>query len=741
MAVADKGKVADKKSGFKKSIQDDVKRDKLGDMLRKAGRITGRQLKNAEDIQKKQPIWIGHILIRLGYVTEDAIINYIVRNMGIAQTDWKSVKPTEDALKLVQYEDAKQFSLIPVETDGTSITLSMLDPTNFKGVEFVAASTKLSVKTQVTSLKELAEAYKAHYKIKDDEYKTLFPVEEEEEKPGKKVEEKEVTFDMGDIIDQAGEELDILSTDEEEDDGGMSANDAGIVKLVNGLLVKSAKTGSSDIHIEPYEKKYRVRYRKDGTLSEDMILPLQMRNAIVSRIKIMAGLNIAEKRVPQDGRIKIRISKSKVVDFRVSVLPTLFGESIVMRLLDPGGLQIDLTKLGFSQNSLAVFNRAIRKPQGLLLVTGPTGSGKTNTLYSAINSLNTEDVKILTAEDPVEFNFEGINQVLVRNEVGLTFGAALKAFLRQDPEIILVGEIRDLETAEIALKASITGHIVFSTLHTNDCPSTVARLIDIGIKSYMVATALLAIIAQRLFRRICGKCKTEIKMPPPQELLDAGFLKEELPSLKLHKGEGCPHCNKGYKGRVGVFEVMESSEQIVQAITAAVPEEQLRKIAIKDGMITLRRDGLEKARDGVTTLDECYLRTILQKEALPAYLLNPDELIFEDGDLIIREGNTDKNFYQLLQGALTIIKNGRIVGEITQPNDYFGEMSALMNQPRTATIKSKGKSIVKVFPGDKLEETIKNYPDIALKVIKSLLVRLNETDKLVSRGSPRAQSR
>jgi type IV pilus assembly protein PilB len=333
----------------------------------------------------------------------------------------------------------------------------------------------------------------------------------------------------------------------------------------------------------------------------------------------------------------------------------------------------------------------------------------------------------------VEFNFEGINQVLVRSEVGMTFAAALRAFLRQDPEIILVGEIRDLETAEIAVKAAMTGHLVFSTLHTNDCPSTIARMVDIGVPGYMLSSSLIMVVAQRLLRRLCTNCKEVVTDYTPKELLDIGFKKEEVENLKVMQGKGCPKCTDGYKGRVGCFEVMEVTETLKQAITAGIPEDQLRKIAIKEGMLTLRRDGLDKVAEGLTTIEEVIANTVLQAESLPAYLLNPDELIFEDGDLIIREGNTDKNFYKLLQGSLVIIKSGRVVGEITQPDEYFGEMSALLNQPRVATIKSRGKSVVKVFPGERLKETLENHPNIALRIIKSLNSRLSEADKLLAR--------
>lgn len=729
--------IDDRKSSFKKTIQDDTKREKLADLLRKDGRVTSRQLKEAEDVQKKKGGWIGHVLIRLGYITEDAIITFVGRNMQIPASDLTKENPKEDALKLIDFETAKTQMAIPLEIENGTLIAGMVDPTNFTAIEELSAKSKLPIKTKIVRYLQLVEAYKKHYGITEEQYKALLPVEEEIKEEDKKAadsKKRDESYDLGEIISSVEDELEIATEGADDDVGGPSAGDAALIRLVNGILIKAVQGGVSDIHIEPYEKRYRVRYRKDGSLAEEMILPLQMRNAMVSRIKIMSNLNIAEKRVPQDGRIKIKVpGREKPVDFRVSVLPTLFGESVVMRILDQTKLQVDLTKLGFSQWAMEKFQLALEQPQGLVLVTGPTGSGKTNTLYSAVNALNTEDVKILTAEDPVEFNFDGINQVLVRNEVGLTFAAALKAFLRQDPEIILVGEIRDMETAEIAVKAAMTGHLVFSTLHTNDCPSTVARIIDIGMPPYMVASAVVLILAQRLLRRLCPKCKEQVTDLPHQALLEAGFTKEELPEVKVYRGPGCPACNKGYKGRVGCFELMECTEEIKKAITARVSEDVLRKIAIKEGMLTLRRDGLNKIKEGVTTLDEVIGSTVLQKEALPAYLLNPDELVFEDGDLIIREGNTDKNFYQLLQGCLIITKTGKVVGEISQPLEYFGEMSSLMNTPRTATVRSKGKSVVKVFPGDKLRETIDNYPEIGFNIIKSLMVRITEADKRLAR--------
>jgi type IV pilus assembly protein PilB len=461
-----------------------------------------------------------------------------------------------------------------------------------------------------------------------------------------------------------------------------------------------------------------------------MNLPVSIKNAVVSRIKILASLDIAERRVPQDGRIKLRLGKKKSVDFRVSSLPTLFGESIVMRILDQTALSIDLTRLGFESSTFDMLKRCISRPYGLLLVTGPTGSGKTTTLYSILNRLNKDDIKILTAEDPVEFNFKGINQVPVREEIGMTFAAALKAFLRQDPDIIMVGEIRDIETAEIAIKAAMTGHLVFATLHTNDCPSTIGRLVDIGIPSYMLAASVTMVLSQRLARRLCPECKTVVTGYDPDELESEGFSKKEIPDLKILGPNGCAHCNgTGYKGRVGLYELMEVTDEVSKAISADVTEDQLRKVAVQEGMVTLRDAGLHKIKTGETSFDEVVKKTVITKESLPAYLVNPDVEIYEDKDVIIRENNTDIDFFKLIQGAVYVVKGGKKIAEITQPGEYFGEMAAITKDARSASIISKGRSKIKRFPGDKLEEIIEKYPEVARHLFTVLAARLHQTDR------------
>ena len=722
----------ERQSSFSKTVRDEFKhRPKIGDILQKEGQITKFQLEEALGLQKKYKGHLGSILLRLGYIDEETIPVVLQRQQNIPVINIADEKIDEELIKIFPYELAKEHLAFPLKLKGDVLRVAMADPTGTSSIEEIQRKTKFSIKLAVSAEIVIIDAFKKYYNIDDKEYQSFFPKIDDKEEDDKS--SMVDVSDFGSLASEAAEEVDISSdADNFEDSGQYSATDAPIIKLVNGILIKAINEGVSDIHIEPFEKAFYVRYRLDGALYKSLNLPMQIKNALISRLKIMSGLNITERRIPQDGRIKLKLGKRKEVDFRVSVLPTLFGEGIVLRLLDKSALNVDLTKLGFSRESYDKFNKAIAKPYGLVLVTGPTGSGKTTTLYSALNVLNTIDKKILTAEDPVEYNFKGINQVLVRDEVGMTFASALKAFLRQDPDIIMVGEIRDLETGEIAIKAALTGHMVFSTLHTNDCPSTVGRMIDMGIPPYLVASAVNMIMSQRLLRRICTNCKVPVKNMDPEFLKEAGFHKSDIPELKLYHGEGCSKCSgTGYKGRVAVYELLEVSEDLRQAITSNVNESTLRKIARKEGMKTLREEGLQKAREGLTTVDEVLQKTIKEKDILPAYLLTPDERIFEDSDLIINEGNDDTAFYQLIQGCLSVSINEKIVGEITQPGEYFGESSALLKESRTATIKSKGKSIVKVFPGEKLLETLENYPKIAFSLVSSLANRLKETNRRV----------
>jgi type IV pilus assembly protein PilB len=640
--------------------------------------------------------------------------------------------PGKDALEMVPYETAKKFLCLPLRIAGNTLQVTMAEPTDALEVEELQTIVNMGLNVCVSTAKDIIDAYRTYYKIDDEEYQSYFAFKQEEE-----VEEEDVTQveDFGALVSDAAEDFEIESGAEDESTfDQFSASDAPIIKLVNGILVKAVQEGVSDIHIEPFEKAMQVRYRKDGSLFKSMNLPLTIKNALIARMKILADLNITERRVPQDGRIKMRMGRNKAVDFRVSTLPLLHGEGIVLRILDKSSLNVDLTKLGFEPETFESLKRCLNRPQGLLLVTGPTGSGKTVTLYSALNSLNSEDIKILTAEDPVEFNFKGINQVNVNTEVGMTFAAALKAFLRQDPDIIMVGEIRDIDTAEIAMKAAMTGHLVFSTLHTNDSPSTVGRMVDIGIPAYLLASSLTMVLSQRLGRRLCQKCKVPITMSR-EEMLHAGFTEEELDKeeFQLYGPKGCPECNGlGYKGRVGFFELMEVTDEVAKAIQAEVSEEQLRKIAIQEGMVPLRVAGLKKAKQGITSVREVLRRTVAHEDSMPAYLINPDVEEYEDGDVIIQEGNKDdRSFYKLVRGKVAVLKKGKKIAEITEPGEYFGEMACVLNEPRYASVVSVGRCKIKRYPGDKIGELIEKYPDISRHLFKTMANRLRKTDQIL----------
>ena len=701
---------------------------KIGELLSKAGYITAHQFEQAKTEQKRTGKRLSRILLDSGIIEQDTVVNFLSRMHNYPAVTISSEPPSEDAIKLLPYDIAKRFMAFPLRLAGNTLQITMAEPTDTAEVEELQEIVQKGLNVCVSTPKEIVDAYRTYYKIDDEEYNSFFT------KPDTAEEEETVTQvdDFGTLVSDAADDFEIESGKAEETGyDQFSASDAPIIKLVNGILLKAVHEGVSDIHIEPFEKNMQVRYRKDGSLFKSMNLPLTIKNALVARMKILADLNITERRVPQDGRIKMRIGRNKAVDFRVSTLPLLYGEGIVLRILDKSSLDVDLTKLGFEVETYATLKRCLQSPQGLLLVTGPTGSGKTVTLYSALNSLNKEDIKILTAEDPVEFNFKGINQVNVNVEVGMTFPAALRAFLRQDPDIIMVGEIRDIDTAEIAIKAAMTGHLVFSTLHTNDSPATVARMVDIGIPPYMLASSLTMVLSQRLGRRLCASCKT-IVQHDEKTLLSAGFAEEELEDLQLYGPVGCAKCNGlGYKSRVGFFELMEVTEEVAKAISAEVPEEQLRKIAIQEGMVPLRRAGLKKVMQGVTSLEEVMRRTVAQKESLPAYLVNPEVEEYENGDVIIQEGNKDHDFFKLIRGKVAVIKSGKKIAEITEPGEYFGEMASLMKEPRFASVVSIGRCTIKRYPGDKLLEVIEKYPDIAKKIFKTLVARVQKTDRMV----------
>jgi type IV pilus assembly protein PilB len=723
-----------KKSSLSGTVKDQSGAGKvrIGDLLRKEGYITAHQLEHALKVYKKSNMRLGRILVKLGYIDEETILNVLSRLHGFPAVTISREAPHPDALKMMPYEIAKKYMAFPlrIAPNTNALKVTMAEPTDTSSVEALQAEVKMKLTVCVSTENDIITAFRNHYQISDEEfalYRDEEEVDEEEE-----VSVEEVADDFGALASEAAGELEIGTDDEEDFIESYSYSDAPIIKLVNGMLIKAVKDGVSDIHIEPYEKNFQVRYRLDGSLYKSMNLPLSIKNALVSRVKILANLDITERRVPQDGRIKLKLGRNRAVDFRVSTLPTLFGESIVLRILDQSSLNVDLTKLGFAPDTYETLKRCLYRPQGLLLVTGPTGSGKTVTLYSALNALNREDTKILTAEDPVEFNFRGINQVNVHQEIGMTFAAALKAFLRQDPDIIMVGEIRDMETAEIAIKAAMTGHLVFSTLHTNDSAATIARLVDIGIPPYMVASSTTMVLSQRLGRRLCINCKKIVKHHTEQELVGAGFDPEEIPNLEIYGANGCPVCKGGgYKGRVGFFELMEVTDEVAKAISAQVPEDTLRKTAINEGMVPLREAALQKVREGITSVEEVLKRTVLTKESLPPYMVNPDLEKYDDGDVVIREGNLDNDFFELIQGAVIVVKGGKKIAEITQPGAYFGEMAAISGEARSASIISKGRSTVRRFPGDKLFEVIENYPDVTKHLFRTMVSRLEHSNEII----------
>ena len=595
---------------------------KLGEILVRENLISPQHLREALDYQREHGGRLGFNLVKLGLVSDDMITAVLSRQYGIPSVNLELFQIDAQVLHLIPQEVAQKYSVLPLSRVGASLTLAMVDPTNVFAMDDVKFMTGLNVEPVVVAEASIQLAISKYYgSSKEIELSSMGADEVIFEGAVTKTANGGIThadlvsLDTIDFDHDRTEDVEVVEDNEEIDLSTLSrmSEDAPVVRLVNVLLVDALRRGASDIHVEPYEKELRIRFRIDGVLYDVMRPPLKMRDALISRVKIMAKLDISEKRLPQDGRIKIKVkvdARSRELDFRVSTLPTLFGEKVVLRLLDKENLMLDMTKLGFEPESLVKFQRNISKPYGMVLVTGPTGSGKTNTLYSALQSLNTVQTNIMTAEDPVEFNLMGINQVQMKEQIGLNFAAALRAFLRQDPNIILVGEIRDFETAEIAIKAALTGHLVLSTLHTNDAPSTISRLMNMGIEPFLVATSVNLIQAQRLIRRICKDCKRDTPMPP-EALMEVGFSAEEARALKTYKGKGCSTCNNtGYKGRIGLYEVMEVNDDIRELILIGASSLELRKKAIEDGMITLRESGLHKVRAGLTTLEEVVRETV-----------------------------------------------------------------------------------------------------------------------------------
>jgi len=595
---------------------------KLGEILVRENLISPQHLREALDYQREHGGRLGFNLVKLGLISDDMITAVLSRQYGIPSVNLDLFNIDPSVLSLIPQEVAQKHSVLPLSRVGATLTLAMVDPTNVFAMDDVKFMTGLNVEPVVVAEGSVQQAIAKYYGTSREIELASATVEEVSHLPsnasnngGGITHADLVSLDSIDFETGHGEDVEVVEDNEEIDLTTLSrmSEDAPVVRLVNVLLVDALRRGASDIHVEPYEKELRIRFRIDGVLYDVMHPPLKLRDALISRVKIMSKLDISEKRLPQDGRIKIKVkvdSRSRELDFRVSTLPTLFGEKVVLRLLDKQNLMLDMTKLGFEAESLTKFKRNISKPYGMVLVTGPTGSGKTNTLYSALQSLNTVDTNIMTAEDPVEFNLPGINQVQMKEQIGLNFAAALRSFLRQDPNIVLVGEIRDFETAEIAIKAALTGHLVLSTLHTNDAPSTISRLMNMGIEPFLVATSVNLIQAQRLIRRICKDCKQE-HQTPPEALIEVGFSAEEAKTIKTFKGKGCSTCNNtGYKGRIGLYEVMEITDEIRELILIGASALELRKKAIDDGMITLRESGLYKIRAGVTTPEEVVRETV-----------------------------------------------------------------------------------------------------------------------------------
>ncbi|HMO18535.1 MAG TPA: type IV-A pilus assembly ATPase PilB [Oligoflexia bacterium] len=553
---------------------------RVGDLLIQKGLVDRTQLEQAELLASQNGGLLNAAVVKLGAISEQDLIKLLSDEYSLPIVDLEDEEVSPEAVQLVPHNIALKYMIIPLQQEGSVLQVAMVDPSNIAAINDLRFITgydigiKLAVEPQVRLFIE-------------------------------KFYEGDISYD--DIFDDFdGQDVEVMSSEEDIDLNALekATEDAPVVKLVNALLMDAIKKGASDIHLEPYEKSFRVRFRIDGVLYEIMKPPIKLKNAIISRLKIMAELDIAERRLPQDGRIKLKLGQKREMDFRVSVLPGLFGEKVVLRLLDKGNLQTDMTKLGFFPVQLERFTEAINRPYGMVLVTGPTGSGKTTTLYSALAELNKATVNISTAEDPVEFNLFGINQVQMHEEIGLNFAASLRSFLRQDPDIIMVGEIRDYETAEIAIKASLTGHLVLSTLHTNDAPSTINRLLNMGVEPFLVASSVNIVVAQRLARRICDKCKKELNVPP-EALIGVGIPAAEVSHTAVYHGKGCGKCsNTGYKGRVALYECMTMTETLKEYVLNGASAAEIKRKAIDEGMISLRMSGLTYIKSGVTTIEE-----------------------------------------------------------------------------------------------------------------------------------------
>jgi type IV pilus assembly protein PilB len=557
--------------------------NRLGELLVREKLISLQQLRQAQEEQRKNGSNLGYALAKLGYISDGEITNFLSSQYRVPAVNLDEYEMEPDLIKLVSREVCEKHKIVPLSRSGSALVVAMADPTNLHAIDDIKFLTGFNVEPVVASETGIIAAIERAYNATGvatnyDDMLSEFA-------------EEEVDF----TID--GDDINLLELEKQ-------AEGAPVVRLVNAILLNAIKKGASDIHVEPYEKKLRVRYRIDGVLMEEMQPPIKLKNAIASRLKIMSSLDIAERRLPQDGRIKLKMGKGKEMDFRVSVLPTIWGEKIVLRLLDKSNLQLDMAKLGFDPKPLEDFLWAINQPWGMVLVTGPTGSGKTTTLYSALSDLNKVGTNVSTAEDPVEYNLHGINQVQMHDEIGLNFAMALRSFLRQDPDIIMVGEVRDFETAEIAVKAALTGHMVLSTLHTNDAPSTISRLLNMGVEPFLITASVNLVLAQRLARKICNECRAPF-VHDPAVLLEFGFTEQQVAKAKLVKGAGCKNCNgSGYRGRVAIYEVMRFTEQLKEMVLQGASTAELKAAAVKNGMSSLRMSGIEKVLAGVTTTEE-----------------------------------------------------------------------------------------------------------------------------------------
>jgi type IV pilus assembly protein PilB len=565
----------------------------LGDLLVTMSYITKQQLAEAMDVQKDRGGKIGQILANMGFITDEEILKALSVKFVMPTVDLSSREISEQVIKMIPITMVRRFNVMPVSRSGNTLCLAIADPTRFADTKAVTLLTGCEIQPFLATEAQIEAAIEKYYESSHT------------------VDVKQFMSELDVGVENS---LEVLQEEDKNDIARLESDSKQppVVKIVNHCFMEAIRAGASDIHIEPYEDVLRIRFRIDGVLFEIIKVPLKLKDGVISRVKVLSRMDIAEKRVPQDGRIKLQVKvdgRMRNLDVRVSSTPTLFGEKVVMRLLDKEGLMLDMSGLGFEPESLKRFEEAIFKPWGMVLATGPTGSGKTNTLYSAVGRLNTPVSNIMTVEDPVEFNIYGINQVQVHESIDLTFATVLRSFLRQDPNIILVGEIRDNETAAIAVKASLTGHLVLSTLHTNDAPSAVNRLIDMGIDSYLVATSVILVVAQRLVRRICSYCKEEIQISP-RALVNIGFSEDEAQTVKIYAGRGCPRCNNtGYKGRIGLYEAMPISETIRDMIFSSAAASELRKTAADEGMITLRQSGLTKIKAGITTMEEVFRET------------------------------------------------------------------------------------------------------------------------------------